>query len=79
MTQQPVITKDERESLNIANCLICTLGTKMRDCARCEFNAGLIVKNLQVISVQVVDVDLSAIRGKFLELARNTHIELSIP
>ncbi len=31
----------------ISNCAICVLATAMRDCPRCAFNAGLIVKALK--------------------------------
>lgn len=37
---------DELEA-QIANCAICTLSVKMRECKRCAFNAGIVAKLLK--------------------------------
>lgn len=57
----------ERESLNIANCLCCTLASNMRDCKTCQFNVGLIVKGLQAIKQAEEPVNISAIRKVFTQ------------
>lgn len=38
------MTSGERESMYIANCLICTLAEKMKDCPKCLFRGGLVIK-----------------------------------
>lgn len=38
------MTNQERESMYIANCLICTLAEAMKDCPKCLFKGGLVIK-----------------------------------
>ena len=48
------MTTEERESMAIACCAICTLSA-MRDCDRCKFKVGLLYKSLQAVKTLPVE------------------------
>jgi len=74
MTTQESITKDERTSLNVANCLCCTIAESMRDCRTCPFNVGLVFKSLQTIKQAETPVNVSALRTAFIQQIKDSNL-----
>ena len=57
------MTTDERDTMHIAQCQICTLGSAMKHCSACPFRLGLVAKLDDVLlplSAQVDSVYMQA-------------------